>query len=234
MKRTLHTPIGLLLAVILTFGLQSWKGSQQKEERKIEAFDELSLSIPATIYFTQQAKTSMVIEASATDLAEIKTISEGDELEIKAKNKSHRFSDVTIYLSSPNIETFNLGGSGDIIAKEAVETNELEINIGGSGNVQMENLTAKEVEVSVAGSGDVLLKGTGHELDISIAGSGDVNAIDFVAREADISIAGSGDVKVYAEEKLETSIVGSGDIYYKGKPIVDATSLGSGSTKSIN
>ncbi len=206
----------------------------EKESRNISDFREIKYSVPCNLEIIQSDKISLVLEGDKEDLERIITKVEGDELKIYTKNFSSGLGDVKIYLSVTELNGLSVAGSGDVVFKSKLTTDELDLDLSGSGNIQCEELTANEVEVNIAGSGDILLGGMAeNEFEINIAGSGDVRAENLKTKEAEVNIAGSGSVKIWATERLETNIVGSGDVYYKGNPLVNAESIGSGHTKSI-
>lgn len=131
-----------------------------------------------------------------------------------------------------DIEGISLAGPGNIYAKEKITSNEIDLSLAGSGNLNFENLIAEQTDASIAGSGNINLKGkTNQSFNVSIAGSGDINCQDLEAKDVNVSIAGYGSARVNATDNLTTSIVGSGDVYYKGRPLINASSTGSGSTR---
>jgi hypothetical protein len=219
--------LGLMLIGPLAFG--------QKEKREVSDFSQIGYSLPGSMEIIQSDKVSLVLEGDKDDLERIITRVEGKELKIYTKNSSSGLGQVKVYVTVTELEELSVAGSGDVTIKSRLKTDELEIQLSGSGNIQCEDLEANEVDIDLAGSGDILLGGVAeNELEINIAGSGDVKAEDLQTKAADVNIAGSGSVKVWATDELESNIVGSGSVYYKGNPLVDAETMGSGKTKPIN
>ncbi len=205
----------------------------QEEKRDVSGFDEISYALPGKLEIVQGTKESLVLKGDEEDLAKIITKVEGSDLKIYTKSHGANLSDVEIYVTVIKLDELSVAGSGEVLIKDVLKTDEFEISLSGSGDVTCNKLEASEVEISLAGSGDVAIAGKVSEMEISIAGSGDVNADDLQTEEAEVSIAGSGSVKVWATKSLETSIVGSGDVYYKGNPQVEAETIGSGKTKPL-
>lgn len=77
-------------------------------------------------------------------------------------------------------------------------TQELTLEINGSGDINAQNLTANECDIDINGSGKAFLTVT-DKLDISIVGSGDV----IYAGEPIIksSVTGNGKIKSRTKEK---------------------------------
>lgn len=215
--------------------------AQKKENRKIDSFESLSLSTAAHVYIKQADHTSLRIEGDEDRLKNIITVVEGNTLKIKRK-KSKRWNwnesakDVRIYISSPKFEDIRISGSGNIIAKTPIKSNNVEYRISGSGNIVIDDLHVDKIECHISGSGDIHLEGEhANELEIRIAGSGDVEANRLKTKKVEVRIAGSGDCNVYASESIDARIAGSGDIYYRGNPKnVSSNSAGSGKIKSID
>lgn len=206
----------------------------EKENRAITDFTQISYSLPGSLEIVQADKVSLVLEGDQEDLNKIITKVEGDHLKIYAKGSSSGLGDIKVYVSIKELSELSVAGSGDAVVKSALKTEQLELHLSGSGNIQCEELICKELEVNIAGSGDIYVGGEAEEeIELNIAGSGDVKAENLKTSEAEVNIAGSGSAKIWVTDKLETNIVGSGDVYYKGNPLVDAESVGSGSTKSI-
>lgn len=102
----------------------------------------------------------------------------------------------------------NIGGSGDI---NLVDTADAEVNIGGSGNFTANSVGA--LEANIGGNGDIAINKVNGTISVNIGGSGDVKLASGSAPSMEVNIAGSGDVRFGGETKsLEVNIVGSGDV----------------------
>ncbi|BAX79781.1 head GIN domain-containing protein [Labilibaculum antarcticum] len=214
--------------------------AQKTETREVRDFNSISLSIHAKVFVTQDNSTSVKIKGDADDLDEIITEVEDGTLKIKRKkNKSwgwnSSFKNIEVYISSSQIKNLSISGSGNIVAKSSIKTDNAKYAISGSGNIFIEDLSAENIECHISGSGDINLEGDGlQELEIHISGSGNVNAGHLKSENVSVRVSGSGDCKVYATKNLNARVAGSGDIYYRGKPeSIDSKSAGSGSIKSI-
>lgn len=237
MKTQKFVAIFALFAFVLS---GSMVFAQKTEKREVRDFNSISLSIHAKVFVTQDKSTSVKIKGDADDLDEIITEVEGGTLRIKRKkNKSwgwnNSFKNIEIYVTSATIKNLKISGSGNIVAKSTIKTDDAVYSISGSGNIFIEDLSAANVECHISGSGDINLKGSElEELEIHISGSGNVNAGHLKSENVSVRVSGSGDCKVYATKNLNARVAGSGDIYYRGKPeSVDSKSAGSGSIKSI-
>ena len=101
-----------------------------------------------------------------------------------------RSSDLTIRdYDQPRLNLI-LSGSGDVTASGSARA--VQIDVSGSGDVDLAALTTVDADVQVSGSGDVRVGPTG-KASVDISGSGDV---DLTRRAAEVSrkLSGSGDI----------------------------------------
>jgi len=117
---------------------------------------------------------------------------------------------VRIVVTAPNVKTFNLEGSSNLMLRD-YDQDTLAIDISGSGEVTATGRT-RALEVDISGSGDADLGSlTATDANIAIAGSGDATVAP--TGRADISISGSGDVALTTRPAtVNQSIDGSGEV----------------------
>ena len=156
------------------------------------------------------------------------------KLKIKWKNGTNISTNkgvyVTVYYQS--INAVGLSGSGDVISKDVIKSDNFEVSVSGSGDIELE-VDTNHLHASVSGSGDVDLSGTTNEFDASVVGSGDIDAYGLISDKASLKISGSGGMNLTVKKELEARVSGSGDIKYKGNPkIEDIKVSGSGNVRS--
>jgi len=237
MKRYL-TLLKLTAAIVFTILICNNSLAQNREVRSVTGFTGIGLSISADVYLTQASDFKVEIEAPADYLQEIETVVDGDMLKIKTKNHfnfSFKDKKVKVYISMPRVNALSISGSGDILAQTPIKTDDLKTKISGSGDVKIENLSAKNIELGISGSGDIYFAGSdvAEIASYSISGSGDINNENLQCKKIEISVSGSGDIRVWAVDELKAKVSGSGDVYYKGRPIIDAKTSGSGELQHI-
>ena len=115
-----------------------------------------------------------------------------------------------ITVTAPSVNSFSLDGSGDLQIRDYDQPS-LYIGVRGSGDVEASGRT-ETVEVDIAGSGEVDLSGLEtRDADVEIRGSGE--AMVGPTGAARITIAGSGDVELTRRPaSLTQNISGSGDV----------------------
>jgi hypothetical protein len=229
---------GKSIAICMALTVYCYTGVQvfaQQENRQVSGFNAISYSLPGSLEIYQGKTESLTLKGDADQIKEIITKVQDGELKIYTDHHSgDKLGDIRIIVTVIDLNELSVAGSGEVEIKTALKTDNLEINLSGSGNIKCMELSAKSTEINLAGSGDLHLGGTAsQDIEINIAGSGSVNAESLQAMEGEVNISGSGSATVYITEALETNIIGSGDTYYKGNPRIETSVTGSGSTKPL-
>ena len=105
--------------------------------------------------------------------------------------------EVKIVVTAPNINSFNLQGSS---------------------NLMLRNYDQDTLSVDISGSGEVSATGRTRSLEVDISGSGDADLGSLVTTDANVAIAGSGDATVAPTGRADISISGSGDVDLTTRP----------------
>jgi hypothetical protein len=144
----------LLMSIILisAFGLESAiAGSQEvkKENRKVEVFSSISFAISGDLFISQGDKNEVIIEAETDILEKIETEVRGNTLYIEfEKWYNHRGnSKINVYITTKDIEKITLTGSGDIVNKTKINSNNIGLIVTGSGTITIDDLTTKNVKI---------------------------------------------------------------------------------------
>jgi len=234
MKTKLATAF-ILFAFILT-GIQV---QAEEQNRKVDPFTEISLRIGAKLHLEQGAKQNLEIVAKSSTLDEIVTEVKDGKLIIRFPNKDYFWKtfqpgEITIYITTPEINGLGVSGSGDIIAENDIKTKILDLGVSGSGNIRLSELSAERVKAAISGSGDIVLAGkaAAQDLSVAISGSGNFKGFDYSADDVSVKIAGSGNVDIEANKNLYVRLAGSGNVIYKGKPMIDQSIAGSGKVRN--
>jgi hypothetical protein len=207
-----------------------------EESRSVNNFSKVDLKISADVYITQDTTlTSDLVTVIASDnvLKYIETNVNGTTLEIESERCIRGKGNIEVHITTNDLLGVSVSGSGDVYVQNEIHTSSMELNIAGSGSIDMQ-LKSTKTEVDISGSGDMDITGLSHDLDISISGSGEFEAYGLATATADISISGSGCAKVNVSERLDVRIAGSGDVYYIGDAQVHQSVTGSGSINNQN
>ena len=226
--------------ILFVFILAGIPVQAEEQNRKVDPFTEISLRIGAKVHLEQGAKQNLEIVAKPSTLDEIVTEVKDGKLIIRFPNKDYFWKtfqpgEITIYITTPEINGLGVSGSGDIIAEDEIKTKILDLGVSGSGNIRLSELSAERVKTAISGSGDIVLAGRtpAQDLSIAISGSGNMKGMNYKAEDVSVKIAGSGNVEIEAQKNLYVRLAGSGNVTYKGSPMIDQSIAGSGKVRSV-
>lgn len=220
----------LMSACILNFDGVVGKGSVVEQDINVTDFTSIESSSSADITVTKGTALRVVLSdyENLIDSWDIRVVNNTLLVQIKPFTSiMNSRAKVTIELPGDLYE-INMSGSGDMNINSAFSGIE-ELSISGSGSIKGNAVTTySDLRLSITGSGSINLAGSANELKASTTGSGKMYLKDLVAKYVDCTISGSGDMYVNATETLNANISGSGDIIYSGHPIIDVKTTGSG------
>src|SRR6478609_5771556 len=246
--------LSALLVVLISIATTM---AQTKETRDVSTFSKISFRVSGKLYLKQGSPQKVEIEGKKDILEEIETEVDGGRLVIKKKgngwmdwNWGDNDDKVNVYVTVKDIEALSVSGSGDLIVQGKINASDLDLNVSGSGSLQLEAAVSGNLEADVSGSGEILLKGSCKNYDSDISGSGRIEIEVAISETASFGVSGSGKIqasgsarevktnisgagKVLAANlettKCEVRISGSGDVEINVKDELDANISGSGS-----
>ena len=190
--------------------------AQHRETRDVKNFTKISFGFPGKLYLKQGSPQKVELEGDQDVLEEIDTEVDNGRLKIGREGKwFNRGNDdkITVYITVPNIEAVSVSGSGDIIGQSKIRTNDLDLNVSGSGSLSIEAEARGDVQANVSGSGDMVLKGHFESLESDVSGSGRVVLDATIDNTADFGISGSGKIEASgAADEVKATISGSGKV----------------------
>lgn len=222
------TMMSSCLSVNLNGGDYDTTPTQVPEMNKVtvvQSFDKVSVVNAFKVIYEQGTEHSVRVEASEQAFKEMTVYVKDGELRIrKAVKKTSpmvSFSDVKLYVTSPDIKGIDIAGSGMFAASNKIEVaNDLDIDIAGSGEVMLVDMNCKDIHMEIAGSGSIEMGNlVTRNAKANIAGSGDINLGIMSCNKFNIEIAGSGNVNCdnITADDVDTDIAGSGNVTLKGK-----------------
>ena len=151
-------------------------------------------------------------------------------LKIKIKNNVNINTKNGLHITVPftDLDNVSLTGSGEILTKDQIKSDQFEAEITGSGDMTL-NIDVNSIDAKVIGSGDLKINGTATDLEIKVTGSGDFDGGSLISQNVEAYVSGSGDARVVAKSSIKARVNGSGDIDYSGNPNTsDNKVMGSG------
>lgn len=199
--------------------------------RTTSDYDQVSIggSFNVTLESGEEGKLVIQIEDNLAEYL-ITEVNEG-QLKIKWKKGINVKTNKNIKITVPfmHIDGVSLAGSGNVVTKDPIKSHNLDLNVAGSGNMNLDVKTS-DLNSKIAGSGNMTVNGATTRLNCKIAGSGNFRGYDLTTRDANAKIAGSGNIHATINGQLVAKITGSGSVKYEGNPDVENVKVaGSGS-----
>ena len=242
MKKVFLKSIAALFVTILfltscnaqKYGRIKGSGNIINEIRNVGSFDKVAVSGSFDVFLVEGNEGKLDIKIEDNLLAYLVTEVDNGKLKIKWKKgtsiNTRKAVIITVYYKG--IEAVSLSGSGDIIGKDLLKSNNFKVTVAGSGDIKL-NVKTNEIDAAISGSGDIDLEGSSESFTAAIAGSGDIDAVNLKTDKAALRISGSGGITITVINELNAKISGSGDIKYKGNPkIEDIKVSGSGDVRT--
>jgi hypothetical protein len=237
MNRTLF-PLTILVALLLSAcGLNIVPGSGKviDEARTVNGYTKIVFAAPGELTISQDDSEALSISAEDNLLPYLRTNVENGVLRISVEplmtllqpTKPIRYT-----LSVKTLEGLTLDGSGDIRA-EKLENDRFALNLNGSGNITLGELTTKNsISANLNGSGTLKVETLfAADLTLTLSGSGDVNFTHLQTATLTTVINGSGTFTAAGKLDNQTAqLNGSGSYRASGleSGSADISILGSG------
>lgn len=198
------------------------------EDRLIKGFEEVEVVGSPNVYYTQADSFSVRVKGPDNFVDNILTEKNGKTLTVRNKGKwgvvNISFSDedeLAVYVTSPDLVAVRVNGSGDFISTDLIDTDNMNITLRGSGDINIDKLLCDRCDVELIGSGDIdLPEVEAKETSAVLVGSGDIKMGLSKVADTRLSLKGSGDIKVNFSEgcrSVDCTVNGSGDIGLSGK-----------------
>jgi len=207
------------------------------EIRSVENFSEVALQFFGDIRLEQGERDSLAIEADEDLLSRLKSEIQGRRLVIGLRSWLDwvippSVRPVHYRISMREIHALSISGAGTLFAP-AIRTDQLRLEISGSGEVNIQHLECETLSILVTGAGKMELAGRAARQEIQISGAGTYHAGDLESDEASVRISGSGEVSINPGKILKVSISGSGQVSYKGQPAITQSITGAGKVEPV-
>ena len=189
----------------------------------MNSFNEIGVAGSMSVYYEQDSAYTVRVEAPQDAFDKLIIYVKDQELHIGTKSgvqigvTSH-LNKVKVYVTAPTLTDIALAGTGTFTATEALNFNDLDVDLAGSGHISISKLTCDELDVEVAGSGDATFQQvSARKVNTEVAGSGKVIYSALQAENANSEIAGSGKIMLSGSvQKHHETVSGSGHIDTSG------------------
>jgi hypothetical protein len=190
----------------------------------MQPFDRLHVSGPFNIILEQGQAGTVRVDGTIDQLGATTIYVKDGELFVDMKedmvDSGRFFKGMRVFVCAVDINGIEIAGSGSVTAPAALAVNDLGLNVAGSGDITLAQLTCHDLDIEIAGSGSVTLgpvQADGVKTDI--AGSGDIEVARLSCKNLYNQVAGSGDMTFNNAnvEEVKSDIAGSGNVIVRGK-----------------
>ena len=203
-----------LLLVVCLLAVASVYGRQQTEVVKsVKPFSVVNIVGGLDVVFEQGSSYQVRLVGGADDINAVDYEVVSGTLNLQGKNnmmqslgdvyielaESPKVANVTVYVTAPDVKSFNLAGSGTL-RTEKLSSQSVVFNLAGSGQMSVKRLSASNASFNIAGSGS---------MDLG----------NLKAKTTNLTVSGTGSLKAYVADasSLSCSTIGTGSISVSGK-----------------
>lgn len=209
-------------------------GTQKIEDRNVGTFSKVEFGGSIKLKIKQDSTNWMKITADDNILKLIKTRVSGDVLKIEMDGNFCNPSEVLVELSSQTWSGIKASGATQIISENQINSDNFELDLSGSSQVDLNLVTAK-FKMETSGSSEIKLKGQARQSDVNVSGAAEINAFNFVVSDYNIETSGSSKCAINVLNSLNVNSSGSSEILYKGLPKnINNKKSGSSELKHVN
>lgn len=204
---------------IAAFALASSVQAQQTETRTPGSFTQVHSGGSWDVILEEGNTEKIWIEAKGVDLSKVRTEIEGNVLKLGLVKGNYNNVSLKFHVTYRSLEGIKCSGSGKMMVKSDVRSDDFYVALSGSGDILMQRLVADELEAALSGSAKLSIKsGNVGEAEIKQSGSGDFDAASLAIDKLEVSKSGSGNISVGELREVSVQSSGSGDLVYSGSP----------------
>lgn len=204
-------------------------GVISSEARSAQGFDRVVLRGEGRVIVTQGSNESLTVETDDNLLQYIETQVRNGALEIKTRDGVDiaPTESVTYRVDIIELAALELLGAGSIKIDQPVAP-ELELVLGGAGDIQVFGIDGDDLTVELSGTGTIVVDGTVNHQDVKALGVGDYNAAHLESTSASVEARGSTTVTVWVTDTLAVTNADTASVAFYGQPEVTQQAGGLG------
>ena len=212
--------ISMLSSCIADLGLNCLNPEGVVERRlvEMEAITKIDLELDADLFISEGPQ-QIEIEAAPNiiDLIMSRSNVGSEKWNVKIDD-CYDGETIKIYAQLPQFVALDITGSGNIISTETLKNvDKLNLEIDGSGNIEVSTTDANKLDIQITGSGDINIE-SDHvdQVSTEMDGSGNINIKYNTGVSARSKLVGSGNITLIGnvEDQL-IELDGSGNFFCK-------------------
>lgn len=225
----MKTSLALRTATLLLLAACALPGAWSAEATTYRpgAFDTIQITGSASVRFEQGNEDMVIVEGDSEAQKAVRHEVRDGRLVLRSDGAWKFWAQRSVVIRARTLRRLMISGAASFHAPQAVQGDQLSVEIAGSGNVVFDQLKVDSLQFGVSGAGSGQLAGQARELSISISGNGKVAAQALHSERAKVSVSGFGEIAVWASRELSVGVAGAGSVEYWGQPMLRRSVAGS-------
>ena len=189
-----------------------------KQLKSLPYFNKIVLDGALDVEFSQASRGGVAIKGRKSIVENVKVKVKNQTLYLSLDEKDWFRVDhsekADIYVSSPDLISVVMRGAGDFEAKDLLDTDTLNVELNGAGNIDFDRIVCDEAYLIVKGAGNLEVdKLTANRAKIAMLGVGNADVEFKNAGHVDCLLSGVGNIDLEGTVKsLSKNVRGTGNI----------------------
>ena len=189
-----------------------------KKLKSLPYFNKIVLDGALDVEFSQASRGGVAIKGRKSIVENVKVKVKNQTLYLSLDEKDwfrvDRSEKADIYVSSPDLISVVMRGAGDFEAKNLLDTDTLNVELNGAGNIDFDRIVCDEAYLVVKGAGNLEVdKLTANRTKIAMLGVGNADVEFKNAGHVDCLLSGVGNIDLEGTVKsLSKNVRGTGNI----------------------
>lgn len=189
-----------------------------KQLKGLPYFNKIVLDGALDVEFSQASRGGVAVKGRKSIVENVKVKVKNQTLYLSLDEKDwfrvDRSEKADIYVSSPDLISVVMRGAGDFEAKNLLDTDTLNVELNGAGNIDFDRIVCDEAYLVVKGAGNLEVdKLTANRTKIAMLGVGNADVEFKNAGHVDCLLSGVGNIDLEGTVKsLSKNVRGTGNI----------------------
>ena len=233
--------ITLILAILFSscgFDINIGNGKKgngivEEDHRAVNSdFTSISASEGLDVYVTQGNDFEIVVEADENVIDLIGTDIKNGTLRIHAIENIGRATK-KVYVTLPIITNLVTSSGADMITKNAISAQNIDLSASSGSSLQIKNLKAEKVTADSSSGADIKVEGETESLYSNASSGSGIKAEHLTTAKCEASASSGAGITVNVSESLIAKASSGGNIRYTGNAEVEHKKSSSGSVSAL-
>jgi len=179
-----------------------------------------NLNVDLQIDSVKSNKTELAIttDSNLIDLVNINV--SGNTLTLSPKRNYNLVpsAPIVIKLNINELNYIELNGASTLNIPNTLKVNDLEIEVSGSSDLKIANITANKIECEASGASEATFAGNAKNFEVKANGASSITADKLICENVEADASGASSISCNATNSLSADSSGASTIYYFGTP----------------